>query len=276
VSPGYFDTLGIPILRGRDFTLRDTAASPRVAIVNEAFVRQFAGNADPLGQTLRTGAEPRYPSTVYEIVGVIPDTQYNDLRSAPPPMAFAPDSQNPALGTWVVVMVHSSLEPAAVMASMRRHLAAAHPEVIAEFIDFRSEIRAGFVRERLLAMLAGFFGGLAALLAMVGLYGMISFAVAERRKEIGIRIALGARRPQVIAMMMREAGFLLAAGVVIGAVLSLVSGRAAAALLFGLTPSDPLALLAACTLLTIVAIVASFVPARNAARLNPVTALRHD
>jgi ABC-type antimicrobial peptide transport system permease subunit len=132
------------------------------------------------------------------------------------------------------------------------------------------------VRERLLAMLAGFFGVLAAVLAMVGLYGMISFATLQRRHEIGIRVALGARRSRVIMMVMREATWPVAVGIAVGAGLSLLVGHAAAALLFGLTPDDPVTLASACTLLTVIAAAASFLPARSAARLDPLSALRHE
>ncbi len=276
VSPGYFETMHLPIIQGRDFTLHDTRSSLRVAVVNQTFVRQFAGGANPIGLSLRTAPEPDYPSTVYEIVGVVPDTKYNDLRAEIPAMAFAPDSQYPTIGPWSVMMIQSSVDPAAAIATIKRRLTESHPEIIAEFNVFQSRIRDRLVRERLLAMLAGFFGALAAVLAVVGLYGMISFAVAQRRQEIGIRVALGAQRPQVIGMMMREAGWLLAVGLAVGAGLSLLAGRSASTLLFGLKPNDPLTLVAACVLLAGVAAAASFVPARHASRLDPLVALRHE
>jgi predicted permease len=276
VGPGYFSTMGIPIIGGRDFTLRDTAASPRVAIVNQAFVRRLIGGGDPIGRTLRTNPEPRYPSTVYEIVGVIPDTQYNSLRGETPPMAFAPDSQYPNLGPWANVMIHSSVEPAQTIAAVRNRLRQAHPEMIMEFDDFGQQILNGLTRERLLAMLAGFFGVLATILATVGLYGMISFTTAQRRQEIGIRTALGARRRQIVGMVMRDAGWLMAAGVIGGAALSLLAGRSAATLLFGLTPRDPSTLVAASLVLAIVAATASFLPASRASRLDPLAAMRDE
>jgi predicted permease len=277
VSPGYFETMGIPILQGRDFTLRDTRASARVAVVNQAFVRKFAGNANPIGLSLRTNPEPSFPSTTYEIVGVIPDTKYNSLRGATPPMAFAPDSQFPTVGTMgMVVMIRSSVDPSSAIATLKQQFARKHPEMSTGFNVFQSRIRAGMIRERLLAMLAGFFGALAAVLAMVGLYGMISFAVTQRRQEIGIRVALGAQRAQVIAMVMREAAGLLIVGTIIGTVIALLAGRSAASLLFGVASSDPPTLLVAILLLTAIAVVASYLPARGAARLDPLTALRHE
>lgn len=273
VSPGYFDTMGLHIVQGRDFTLRDTRNSPRVAIVNQSFVREWLGSADPIGRTLPTSPEPDYPSTVYEIVGVIPDTQYNDLRSETEPIVFAPDSQHPQ-PRWTAVMIHSTVAPDVAIASVRRHVAQRYPELIPEFTNFQSRIEEGLVRERLLALLAGFFGVLAVVLTVVGLYGMLSYAVAQRRPEIGVRIALGARRLHVIGLVMREAGWLLVTGVIVGTVLSLVAGRSASTLLFGVKPNDPATLAAACVLLATIAAVASFLPARRASRIDPAQMLR--
>jgi predicted permease len=276
VGPEYFATMGIPVIRGRTFTLRDTAASPRVAIVNQAFVRLLVEGGDPIGQTLRTSAEPRYPTTVYEIVGVIGDTRYNSLRGETPPMAFAPDSQYPDLGPWANIMIHSTVEPAQTIAAVRRRLRQGHPEIYMEFDDFGQRIMDGLTRERLLARLASFFGALATLLATIGLYGMVSFTMAQRRQEIGIRTAMGARRQQIVGLVMRDAGWLLAAGVIGGAVLSLLVARSAATLLFGLTPHDPSTLMVACVILAVVAAAASFLPASRASRLDALTAMRDE
>ena len=119
VSPGYFETMRIPLIMGRDFNPSDTIGSLRVAVVNEMFVRRYLGRINPLGQTVRTGQEPDYPSTVYQIVGVIPDTKYNNLRDATPPMAFAPASQFPAPGPWIVMLIHSHEEPAAMLGELK-------------------------------------------------------------------------------------------------------------------------------------------------------------
>jgi predicted permease len=274
VSPGYFDAMGIALIRGRDFNLRDTRTSPRVAIVNETFVKRFAGAADPIGQTLRTGEEPMYPSTLYEIVGVIPDTQYNDLRGERRPMVFGPDSQHPAPGPGAAIMIHSSVPPDVAIGRVREHIARRYPDAIAEFSVFATRIRDGLVRERLLAMLAGFFGVLAVALTVVGLYGMLSYLVAQRRPEIGVRVALGARRMDVLGLVMGEAGKLVLVGVAAGLGLSLLAGRSVASLLFGIEPNDPLLLASACALLGMIAIIASFLPARRAARVDPAQLLR--
>ena len=274
VSPDYFRTMGIPVIEGRGFSVNDNQTSQRVAIVNRAFVRHLLGGADPLGKTMRTDPEPDYPSTVYQIVGVIPDTQYDGLRGQTPPMTFAPAPQCPAQGPWVVMMIHSNLPYGTVMSTVKGAIAAKHPEIVTMTGDFQTSIRDGLVRERMMATLSGLFGLLAAVLAMVGLYGVISFIVSRRRNEIGIRLALGARRGQVIGMVLREAVRLLVIGALIGAVLSLVAGRTAGSLLFRLKPYDPLTLGVAVLLLALIALLASFLPARRASKVDPMEALR--
>jgi predicted permease len=276
VSPSYFQTMGIPLLRGRGFNQNDTAASPRVALVNQTFVRQFLGGTNPIGQTMRTGPEPGYPSTVYEIVGVIPDTKYACLPCGTPPMTFAPASQYPAQGPWTAMLIHSNQPSSEVMTAVKRQIAGKHPEIVIDSSDFQADIRDGFVRERLLAMLSGFFGLLAALLAMVGLYGVISYVVAQRRNEIGVRMALGADRGQVVVMVMREAARLLAFGILAGTALSLLAGHSASSLLFGLKSYDPATLLGSIVLLTGIAVVASLLPAWRAAKVDPMEALRYE
>lgn len=276
VSPGYFQTMGIPLLTGRGFNDRDTEQSQRVAVVNQTFVRQFLGTASPIGKTLRTGSEPNYPSTVCQIVGVIPDTRYSDLRDEIPAMTFAPASQFPAKGPWTAMMIYSSATPGMTIAAVKRRIAEQHPEIVTEFINFQTRIREGLLRDRLMAMLSAFFGILAVLLTMVGLYGVIAYMMARRRNEIGIRMALGARRGQVIGMVMREAGRLLVIGILAGTALALIAGRGARSLLFELKPYDPLTLLASGALLALIAVLASFLPARRASKLDPMVALRYE
>jgi predicted permease len=276
VSPEYFETMGIPVIQGRSLTAEDTASSPRVALVNETFIRRYLSGANPIGKTLRTSPEPDYPATVYEIVGVIPDTKYNDLRGQTPPMAFASASQFPGQGPWTSIMIHSNLAPAAIAAAAKRVIAEKHPDVVTQFADFQKEIRDGLVEERLMAMLSGFFGILAVLLAVVGLYGVISYIVAMRRNEIGIRMALGASRGDVVAIIVRQTLLLLALGVGLGVVLALAAVRSAGSLLFGLQPNDPLTFVAAVGLLVTIALLASFLPARRASRVDPMVALRYE
>jgi putative ABC transport system permease protein len=275
-SPNYFETMGIPLLSGRGLAETDTAASQRVAVVNQTFVRRFLSNSDPMGQTMRTHPEPGYPSTVYQIVGVMADSKYQNLRDEVPPFVIAPSAQLPSPGPGTAMTIYSNL-PAPVLAdSVKRRIAEKHPEIVVQCRTFQDQIRSGMVRERLMALLSGFFGLLAVLLGTIGLYGVISYLVTQRRNEIGIRVALGASRGQVIGMILREAGWLLIIGVTIGVGLSLAAGRAAESLLFGLKPSDPLTLVSATGLLIAIGALASFLPARRAAQLDPMNALRSD
>jgi putative ABC transport system permease protein len=192
-------------------------------------------------------------------------------------MAFAPYTQFPDQGPGVALMLHSNMPPAAVAATIKRTVAGKHPEMIVESMDFQQRVRDGMVRERLMATLSGFFSLLAAaVLAMIGLYGVISYIVARRRNEIGIRVALGAARAQIVGMVMREAGLVLAIGIIVGTGLSLAAGRGAGSLLFGLKPYDPVTLAAASALLAAIALIASFLPARRASRLDPLVALRYE
>jgi predicted permease len=276
VSSGYFETMGIPVVQGRTFTRNDTQGSPRVAVVNQAFVRRFTAGRNSLGRLLTTSLEPGFPSATYEIVGVIPDTRYNSYRSETQPMVFAPDAQYPGLGPWTVMMVRSGLDARALASAIKERVMRSHPSLIFETIALRAAIRDGLVRERLLAILSGVFGALAALLAMVGLYGMMSYATAQRRQEIGVRVALGASRASVVAMVMRDAGRLVVIGVAVGAGLSVLATRGTAALLFGITPNDPVTITGGVCLLGVIAAAAAFVPARRAASLDPLAALRQE
>jgi ABC-type antimicrobial peptide transport system permease subunit len=174
------------------------------------------------------------------------------------------------------MMIRSDLPPSLVAAAVKSRIAQRHPEIVIECRDFEGNIRDGLVKERMMAMLSGFFGVLALILAMSGLYGVISYVVARRTNEIGIRVALGARQGQVVGMVVREAGWLLVAGVAAGLALSLIAGRSASSLLFGLKPYDPLTLGAAVAVLAAIAGLASFVPARRASKVDPMVALRYE
>lgn len=278
VSSGYFRTMGMRLLQGRGISEQDRFTSRRVAVVNQMFVRDFLGGANPIGRVLRTSPEPNYPATDYEIVGVVADTKYDDLRGASYPITFAPASQYPELGPWANLLINANSTPAATMAAVERAISGAFPGAVLQQIVFETRIREGMARERVVATLAGFFGLLATVLAMVGLYGLIAFLVARRRNEIGVRLALGARPAQVIGMVARDAARLLAKGLAAGILLAVMAGRSARSttLLFGVTPSDPAILLGACLLLGGVAGAACLVPALRAAKLDALVALRHE
>ncbi|MGC2830646.1 MAG: ABC transporter permease [Candidatus Acidiferrum sp.] len=276
VSPGYFETMQIPFIAGRDFTDRDTIQSQPVVIVNETFVRQFLGPGNPLGKTIRTNAEPHYPETQYEIVGVVKDTKYGGLREPIPPSVFVPALQFSDKYYFTNVFIRFSSSPSAVIYAAREKLTQLYPDMKIEYHVFQTEIRNGLVRERLMALLSGFFGALAALLAMIGLYGVISYIIAMRRNEIGIRMALGATRQDVVKIVLRQTLVLVGLGVGIGLLLAVAATSGARALLYGLRPSDPLSLLAAAMFLAAVALAASYWPAYRATRVDPMKALRYE
>jgi predicted permease len=276
-SPSYFATMGIPLLTGRNFGATDTSDSPHVLIVNQAFVRHFLGASQPIGQLVRVMPEPQYPERTYEIIGTIADTKYSDLRGDAPPIAFVPATQLPVTvqGPWMAMMIASNNGSAAINV-IRRSLRARYPDMVLEFFDFQQGIRDNLVGDRMMAMLSGFFGLLAAVLVVVGLYGVLSYFITQRRNEIGIRIALGARHWQVIGLVMRDTAAMLLLGVTFGTGLALIAGRSTSAMLFGLKAYDPVTLAFAITLLAVFAALASWLPARNAANLDPVAALRSE
>ena len=276
LSPGYFKTLGIPVLAGRDFNDFDTSTSGKVAIVNETFVRRFIANRAPIGALVRSLQEPKYPETIYEVIGVVRDTKYANLRQEIPPMAFAPMTQNPNPWSSATIAIHSPVPLSGVMAEVRRKVNELSPEIRIEFRVFDQQIRDGLIRERLMAWLAGAFGALAAILAIVGLYGVISYRVLRRQNEIGIRLALGASRLRIVLLILREVVAMLLIGLGIGTAVSLAAAQGARSLLFGLSPYDIPTLVVSGCLLALVAGVASFVPALRASRVDPIVALRHE
>ncbi len=277
VSPGYFQTLQIPFVAGRDFNERDLSSSPRVAVVSETFVRKFLSGENPIGRLIRTAPEPYYPAATYEIVGVVKDTKYAGLRErVTPPEAFAPAAQFPNQSSWANLIIRSSSPSSGVIPALREKLGAVNPALSVESEVLQKQIEDGLVRERMMALLSGFFGALAALLAMIGLYGVISCIIATRRNEIGIRMALGASRGKIVGDIIRQTMEFLALGVGAGVLLSLAVTRGAGSLLFGLQANDPLSLAAACVFLVVIALIASYVPARRASRIDPMIALRYE
>ncbi len=279
VSSRYFHVMQIPILAGRSFTNRDTRTSHPVAIINQAFARKFFRTTRPIGTTIRTTGDPDVPATEYEVIGVVKDTKYAGLREKIPPQMFAPAAQFPGRESFeceACIFIRFSSQPSPIIAAVRQKVSQLHPGIPTEFHLLQTTIQDGLVRERLMALLSGFFGVLAVLLAVIGLYGVISYIVLRRRHEIGIRMALGATRLHIVGMVMREALMLVAIGAVIGIPLSLALGKSAGSLLFGLQPYDPLTLFAATGLLITVAVLASFWPAQRASRLSPMIALRYE
>jgi putative ABC transport system permease protein len=276
LGPGYFQTIGTPLLAGRDFDDRDTATSVKVAIVNQAFVRKILKGADPLGKRFRMKEAPGKPRPLYEIVGVTGDNKFQDMHEEFLPFMYFPSKQQEKPSPDDQILIRSSLPLASLLASLKQTIGDVNPGIDLEFKVFRTQIRESLVQDELMATLSGFFGFLAALLAAIGLYGVISYMVIQRTREIGIRMAVGAERTHVVGMIMREAGILTGIGLVVGAGLALASAQLAKSLLFGLKPRDPWTLAAAFAILAAVAALASFLPAFSASKLDPMLALRDE
>ena len=275
VSGGYFRTMGTTLLAGRDFGEADRTGSELVAIVTETFVRKFLDGSNPIGRTIRFESLGR-PERHFRIVGLVRDSKYYDLREDFTPIIYVPDAQDDDFFQFTNLLIRSPLPMEAVSAAVKSELARWNPEVVLGFQAYERMIREGLIRERLMASLSAFFGFLAALLAMIGLYGVVSYMVVKRRNEIGVRMAMGADRGDIVRMVLREAGALLGAGLAIGAVLAVAAAHAARSLLFGLSPTDPVTLAIAVAGLAAVAAAASVLPARRAASLDPVAALREE
>ncbi len=276
IGTAYFRTLNTPLLAGRALDEHDLASFSKVAVVNQGFVRELMGAQNAVGRRFWIEATPYEPQTSVEIVGVVKNTKYHDLREEFQPIMFLPLSQAAAEGTVGRIMVRSRTHSAELIAALRRTLAATSPSIKYSFRFFDTWIQDSLLRERLLATLSGLFGLLATVLTAVGLYSVISYTVAQRTKEIGIRIALGANRSSVMAFVMREASLVLAVGLTAGMLLALAAGDAASTLLFGLKSYNPATLVIAGLSLALVTAMASYLPARRASRMNPLLALRDD
>jgi len=273
VSPRYFQTMETPLLAGRDFNQTDTPKSPAVAIVNETFARQFLGGGNPVGHLFHFTDKP---AQNYQIIGLVKDTKYYELREKPMPIAFVSFTQANGPEADSTLMIRSDEPLLPLIASIKQAANEINPAMVLNFSVLKTQIREGLLREQLMATLSGFFGVLATILAMVGLYGVISYMVIRRRNEIGIRMALGAKRSRILMMILREAGILLVIGLAAGTALSLAAGAAARSMLYGLKPTDPATLCASILGLSLVALAASLLPAQRAATVHPMVALREE
>jgi len=242
--------------------------------VNEAFARKFLNGANPVGHRFWVEATPGDPETVYEIVGLVRDTKYGDLREEFRSIAYYAAAQNSGSGPGEQVLIRSRLPQTETVAAVTRVLTEINPAISVRFQWFKPMIEATILRERLMATLSGFFGGLAFLLACIGLYGLLSYGVATRTNEIGIRLALGADRRDVFWLILREAFLLVIVGVLVGLPMIFGVTRLASTLLFRLTPTDPLSLLLAALAMIAVALVAGYLPSRRATRVDPMVTLR--
>ncbi len=276
VTPGFFKTMGIPLIAGRDFTERDTETAPRVAIINESMARHYFGDQHPVGRRVGFGWDEGTPT---EIVGVVKDftigTPRQNAKKMELPFLSYRDRESGRRIAVMCVAVRASGDPRALATEVRKELRDIDPTLPVLKIDTVGEqLDDVLAQDRLLAALAGVFGLVAVLLACLGLYGLIAYTVARRTNEIGIRLTLGATREQVIVAVVGNSLRLVGAGVVIGLPMSLAAARVIAARLFGVGTADPLTIAGAAVVMMIVAVTAAFVPAWRASRIDPMSALR--
>jgi predicted permease len=279
VGSGFFHTLGIPILAGRDFSESDTASAPKVGILSESLARQAFPGQNPIGRRFLAHFHPSEgkPGDWIEVVGICGDTRYWSLKQDPVGMFYQPYQQTPNLDFGATYEVRTSLSPASVAPSLRKAVQSIDPDLPLQQIRTQQEqIEASMQQERIIAALTASFGVLALVLASVGVYGVMAYSVAQRTSEIGIRMALGALPREVLTMVLREATWIALVGITCGIGATLLSTRLVASLLYGLHPNDPLILATSALLLALVGLVASWVPARCAAAVEPMQALRHE
>jgi predicted permease len=267
VSPEYFDAMGMRILAGRGFQDSDRGAKPARVIVNQAFARQLFPGIDPVGRRLWNGL-----GTLWEIVGVVNDAKYRSLRE---PMT--PTYYNLGSDDVFVLIVRTRMQPETIIQPVRRELAALDPALpFIEIHTLAEEVDASAAPERLTAALASLFGLLAAVLAALGIYGLLSYAVAQRRREIGIRMAVGARPADIAQMIGRQSLTMVAVGVAAGLAAAWEAAPAIQSLLYGVTPADGVSLGAAAAFVMVVSALATAIPAARATRVEPAAALRDE
>src|SRR5262249_45854214 len=254
----------------------DTNTSPKTAIVNRAFARKFLNGDSPLGKTFHIDVGLGVTDHSYQIVGMVEDTKYRNLREQIDAQAYFPAAQEERPNSGTGLVLRSSLPIGAITSATRQELMSFNPNLNFSFRVFETQIKQSIQRERLLAVLSGFFGILAALLTTIGLYGVLSYSVSKRTPEIGVRMALGADKRHIIFMVLRETLWLLLGGLVVGTGTAILVNRYAETLLYDIKPTDVTTFLGAIVLLVTVAIVASYIPARRASHLNPMAALRDE
>jgi len=273
VGIDFFPALGIPIVAGRGFGPQDTSTSPKVGIINQSLAHKRFPNANPIGKRFKADRET---SDWIQIVGVCADTRYSDLRGDSPAQFFLPYVQQPEVGT-LTYQVRTSMQPSALFPPLRSVVQSVDRDLpIIDFRTQREQINATMQMERAFAAMTAGFGVLALALACVGIYGIMAYSVAQRTNEIGIRLALGAQAGQVRSMILRESTWLTAVGIVVGVGAALGLTRLVKSMLYGVTPNDPVTLGSGVALLLAIALVAAWIPARRAASVQPMEALRHE
>jgi predicted permease len=270
VSPGFFRALGIPLLRGRDFVEADDQHHPRLAIVNSNLAEQLFPNGDAVGKRIRFGFMPDYENI--EIVGITRNARIFDIRDATTPVLFLSSLQYPS--EWGGLLVRTKESPEALEKTIGHEVESLGREYVIRTRTVAQTIDAELVEERVTAMLSGFFAALALLLASIGLYGLMSYTVTRRTREIGIRVAVGAQRENVLWLVLRETLALALFGIAIGIPAAIAATHLIAKMLFGLSPSDLPTITVVSLLLLLVALFAGYLPARRASAIDPIVALR--
>jgi predicted permease len=277
VGPKYAELLGIPVLRGREIEIRDTAASQRIAVVNSAFAEHYFKDQNPIGRTF-TFDDDTDNGTALEIVGVIGDIKSGEARGKSVPAVYRPILQIQDQAAYSVTLhVRTLSDPSSVTPQLRQMINQIDDKLpIFGVTTLSDQLRENLNQERLIAQLVSFFGALALILACIGLYGVMAHSVARRTNEIGIRMALGARGGNIAWMVLGETLYLVLAGLIIGVPAALIGARLISAQLFGMSPMDPITFISAAVVLALVALLAGYLPARRASRVNPLTALRYE
>jgi predicted permease len=276
VSPEYFGTLRIQFVAGREFNGGDTATSPMVAIIDQTAARRFFPGLDPVGRTFWIDGVAGQPGPPIEVVGVVRNAKYVSLREEIHPTVFFPATQAPDLGLAGALELRTALRPTALISAVQAAVASVSPAITLEFHTLAQQVSDSMVQERLLAQLSGFFGSLALMLALIGLYGTVSYLVAQRQREFGIRLALGAEPGSIVRLVMLDVISVVAVGLLAGIAISVAVTRLLQQLLFGIGPRDTVTLVVAVAALSMVALVAGYLPGRRATKIEPMEALRYE
>jgi predicted permease len=278
VGPRYFGTLQMPLAAGRDFDERDTAAAPKVAILNESMARHYFGDRNPVGQRISfnvsKGAKPDV-----EIIGVVRDARYFDVNEDHQDAIFSPLAQSASRNDSqsVSFAIRTAADPDRMAADVRAALRSIDPNLpLYDFTTMNQQVQSTISQQRMMAMLSGFFGLLALTLSAIGLYGVLAYSVSRRTGEIGVRMALGADRSNILRMILGETGQLLGIGVIAGLGMSFAATRLIKTMLYGVTPEDPHAFLLGSVILVLVGLGAALLPARRAVTIEPMAALRYE
>lgn len=275
MGAGYFSTLGMELLAGREFTIADGEGAPTVALVNEAFARKFnLDGRNAVGKFMSTTSNT--DSLTIQIVGLIRDAKYSDVKQEVPPLFFLPWVQQEEAGS-LHFYVKTSLDPTQVMQPIRAVINRLDPNLpLQELKTLDQQVRENVFMDRMITTLAGAFALLATVLAATGLYGILAYTVAQRTREIGLRMALGADAEKVRGMVLKQMTLMLAVGGFIGVVGALALGQAAESLLYGMTGMDPVVVVSGVMFLSLIAMAAAFIPARRASLVDPMVALRYE